>query len=120
MFVYDPACDLFDLAAAYVYHIAKAHAFSDGNKRTAYATALTFLAFNGVWLFQPHNTLALAEATVASADGRLTKSELAALMRQLPAERTPWGEWQLMSPEEAAEYESRHPIERVARTDPGE
>ncbi|WP_374298271.1 type II toxin-antitoxin system death-on-curing family toxin [Paracoccus sp. (in: a-proteobacteria)] len=35
------------LAAAYAYGIAKAHAFVDGNKRTAFVTALTFLRLNG-------------------------------------------------------------------------
>ena len=36
-----------ELAAAYAYGIAKAHAFVDGNKRTAFVTALTFLRLNG-------------------------------------------------------------------------
>jgi death-on-curing protein len=36
-----------DLAAAYAFGIVKAHAFLDGNKRTALVTALTFLRLNG-------------------------------------------------------------------------
>ncbi|WP_299814284.1 type II toxin-antitoxin system death-on-curing family toxin [uncultured Jannaschia sp.] len=43
---------LFALAAAYAYGIAKAHAFVDGNKRTAFVTALTFLRLNGL-AFRP-------------------------------------------------------------------
>ena len=39
---------LFELAAAYAFGIAKAHAFIDGNKRTAFVTALTFLRLNGL------------------------------------------------------------------------
>ncbi len=39
--------DLFTLAAAYAYGIATNHPFVDGNKRTAYVTALTFLRLNG-------------------------------------------------------------------------
>jgi death-on-curing protein len=39
--------DLFELAAAYAFGIAKAHAFVDGNKRTALVCALTFLLANG-------------------------------------------------------------------------
>lgn len=39
---------LAELAAAYAYGIAKAHAFVDGNKRTAFVTALTFLRLNGL------------------------------------------------------------------------
>lgn len=37
-----------ELAAAYAYGIAKAYAFVDGNKRTAFVTALTFLRLNGL------------------------------------------------------------------------
>jgi death-on-curing family protein len=40
--------DLFDLAGAYATYILLGHVFGDGNKRTASAAALTFLALNGV------------------------------------------------------------------------
>lgn len=40
--------DLPDLAAAYAFGIAKAHAFLDGNKRTAFQTAFVFLRLNGM------------------------------------------------------------------------
>ncbi|KEQ06714.1 type II toxin-antitoxin system death-on-curing family toxin [Pseudorhizobium pelagicum] len=39
--------DLFHLAAAYLYGLARNHAFADGNKRTAYLAAFTFLLING-------------------------------------------------------------------------
>jgi death-on-curing protein len=39
---------LFEMAGAYLCHIAKANAFADGNKRTAYVAALVFLRLNGV------------------------------------------------------------------------
>lgn len=35
------------IAAAYAFGIAKAHAFVDGNKRTAFVTAVAFLRLNG-------------------------------------------------------------------------
>ena len=38
--------DLHVLAANYAFGIAKAHAFVDGNKRTAFVTAVTFLGLN--------------------------------------------------------------------------
>ncbi len=41
------APDRAEIAAAYAFGIAKAHAFVDGNKRTAFVTALTFLRLNG-------------------------------------------------------------------------
>jgi death-on-curing protein len=38
---------LADKAAAYLFHIAKAHTFIDGNKRVATRAALVFLDLNG-------------------------------------------------------------------------
>lgn len=38
---------LSEIAAAYAFGIAKAHAFIDGNKRTAFVTGITFLRLNG-------------------------------------------------------------------------
>ncbi|WP_322894643.1 MULTISPECIES: type II toxin-antitoxin system death-on-curing family toxin [unclassified Yoonia] len=43
---------LYEIAAAYAFGIAKAHAFVDGNKRTAFVTAVTFLRLNGL-AFRP-------------------------------------------------------------------
>jgi death-on-curing protein len=40
--------DLPELAAAYLFGIAKNHPFVDGNKRTAFAAADLFLYFNGL------------------------------------------------------------------------
>ena len=42
--------DTFGCAAAYAFDVAKAHAFVDGNKRTAFVTSVTFLRLNG-WHF---------------------------------------------------------------------
>ena len=42
-----------EIAAAYAFGISKAHAFVDGNKRTAFVTALTFLRLNG-FSFRPN------------------------------------------------------------------
>ena len=39
--------DAFDLAAAYAYGIARNHPFIDGNKRTAFVAAATFLYDHG-------------------------------------------------------------------------
>lgn len=44
---YDSSADIFDLAAAYVFHLAKNHAFRDGNKRVALHAGLAFLRVNG-------------------------------------------------------------------------
>lgn len=39
--------DVYDLAAAYLYGIARNHPFNDGNKRTAIVAAGVFLGANG-------------------------------------------------------------------------
>ena len=41
------APDIFELAAAYLYGIVRNHPFSDGNKRTGFLAAFTFLLLNG-------------------------------------------------------------------------
>ncbi|MCC5989739.1 MAG: type II toxin-antitoxin system death-on-curing family toxin [Pararhodobacter sp.] len=43
---------LADIATAYAFGFSKAHAFVDGNKRTAFVTALSFLRLNG-YSFRP-------------------------------------------------------------------
>lgn len=40
--------DLFEIAVAYAFHLARAQAFAAGNERTAVAAALTFLEMNDV------------------------------------------------------------------------
>lgn len=39
--------DIFAFAAAYLYGLVRNHLFSDGNKRTGYLAAFTFLYING-------------------------------------------------------------------------
>jgi death-on-curing protein len=45
--------DIFVLAAAYAYGITRNHPFIDGNKRTAFLAAYTFLGINGWELNAP-------------------------------------------------------------------
>ena len=73
--------DLFDIAAAYAFHLAQAQAFIDGNKRTGMAAALVFLEGNGISV--PEATDPLYEAMIAIAERRLDKPGLAALLRRL-------------------------------------
>ncbi len=67
--------DLFDLAAAYAFGIMEAHAFVDGNKRTALVTALTFLRLNG-FAFRPDPDEGL-EMTEGLAMSVVTEAEFA-------------------------------------------
>jgi death-on-curing protein len=71
--------DVFDIAAAYAFHIAEAQAFLDGNKRTAAAAALNFLEANGVT--QQFNAVELYDAMILIAAKKLTKAELASSLR---------------------------------------
>ena len=80
----DGGFDLFDLAAVYLFHVAKAHAFTDGNKRTGYITAVVFLGINEVDVAPiADNVIALAQATVDVETGKINKSEVAALLRRM-------------------------------------
>ena len=49
--------DIFEMAAAYAFHIAENQPFVDGNKRTALASALVFLDINGIELADPSGNL---------------------------------------------------------------
>jgi death on curing protein len=73
--------DLFAMASAYLFSIVKNHPFIDGNKRAGLAAALTFLDLNGIAI--DHSTNLLYDATMAVAEGRLAKEELAAALRRL-------------------------------------
>ncbi len=57
--------DLFDVAAAYAFHLAESQAFLDGNKRTGMAAALSFLRLNGKTIL--HHTDELYAAMIAIA-----------------------------------------------------
>ena len=60
--------DTFGCAAAYAFGVAKAHAFVDGNKRTAFVTSVTFLRLNG-WHFvtEPAGGVAFMEDLASGA-----------------------------------------------------
>ena len=76
--------DLFSIAAAYCFHLAQNQAFLDGNKRTATATALTFLAMNGHFAEHEEEDLAaIYDALIAIAERRMDKPALAELFRRL-------------------------------------
>jgi death on curing protein len=61
-------------AAAYLFHISQAHAFIDGNKRTAMACALGFIRLNGRDFKATDKKL--IEIGLGVAAGQITKEEL--------------------------------------------
>jgi death on curing protein len=68
-----------DLAAAYVFGIARNHAFVDGNKRTAIVAAGAFLIVNGHVLTADNGTL--YEFVMAIAAGEIDEAGAAAFFR---------------------------------------
>lgn len=60
--------DLFDLAAAYAFGIAKNHPFLDGNKRTAFITAYIFLGLNGFELSASEATATIHVLALAAGE----------------------------------------------------
>jgi len=71
--------DLFEMAAAYLCHIARSHPLVDGNKRTALAAALTFLWLNGFRLAAGES--AVTDLVVKVAAGEVTKAEVAVFLK---------------------------------------
>ena len=75
--------DLFEMAAAYAFHVAQNQPFVDGNKRTALACAIVFLEINGVRLRA--SGMALYTPMIAIAERKMDKAGLAASFRQAVA-----------------------------------
>ncbi len=75
---------LAEIAAAYAFGISKAHAFVDGNKRTAFVTSVTFLRLNGS-SFRPDTIEGVARMTDL-ASGKIDEGDFA---RWLSAGMTP-------------------------------
>ncbi len=67
--------DVFALAATLAFGIARNHPFLDGNKRTAWGAARTFLRLNGA-AFKPDKAAAV-EVMVQLAEGRISEDDFA-------------------------------------------
>lgn len=72
--------DLFDMAAAYLYHLVQNHTLIDGNKRVGAASAIIFLSMNDVEIEADED--GLVELTLAVARGEVGKQEIAAFFRE--------------------------------------
>jgi death-on-curing protein len=75
--------DLFEMAAAYLFHIVKNHPFVDGNKRTGIVAALVFLEMNSIEVRSTND--ALLDAVLAVVEGTLQKSGIAEFFRKTRA-----------------------------------
>jgi death on curing protein len=72
--------DLFGMAASYIACLTMRHPFIDGNKRTALASALTFLYLNGFTIEESHDE-ELAELVLDFLSNKVSKDEIAEYFR---------------------------------------
>lgn len=78
-YAYGDVIDIFQLAAAYAFGIARNHPFVDGNKRAAFIAAGVFLRRNGTRLRA--DKVDAYRATLALAAGEIGEDEFAAWLR---------------------------------------
>lgn len=79
--------DLFDLAGAYAFGIAKGHPFPDGNKRVAFVTAAAFIRRNGYRLRA--SEVEAVTMTLGLAAGEVAHEEYAEWLRRNSVEWPP-------------------------------
>lgn len=72
--------DLFEMAAAYLFHLVQNHPFLDGNKRAGAGAALVFLTLNNVRLRVSNPALVRIVLTVA--EGKMGKGAVAEFLRR--------------------------------------
>ncbi|MBN2478941.1 MAG: type II toxin-antitoxin system death-on-curing family toxin [Parachlamydiales bacterium] len=66
--------NIFQMAAAYLFHIVNNHAFIDGNKRTGIVAALVFFEMNDIEIHLTNNELEKNVIKIAS--GKMNKNEI--------------------------------------------
>lgn len=79
--------DLYEMAAAYLFHIVKNHPFLDGNKRVGYHAAYVFLKMNGVTLDLSQD--AAYDLVIAVAESRAEKPAIAQAFRDHDSQGRP-------------------------------
>ena len=72
--------DIFEMAAAYLFHVVKNHPFLDGNKRVGAVAAIVFLELNGYDFTAREQEL--AETVFGLARSELTKADIALFIRK--------------------------------------
>lgn len=72
--------DLFELAAAYHFHLVQNHPFVDGNKRIGAICALVFLELHGLWPEIPDDDF--VEMVLTIAQGQMDKPAIASFLRE--------------------------------------
>jgi death on curing protein len=67
--------DIYQMAAAYLFHIVRNHPFIDGNKRTGTVAAIVFLLMNGIDLDAGEDDL--EKIVLLAAEGKIDKEKIA-------------------------------------------
>jgi death-on-curing protein len=107
----EPKPDLFVLAAAYAFGVAKGHVFHDGNKRAAYVVAVTFLDINGIVCAPAQADI--VDTMVAVADGSMSEAALAEWFRKYPRRPSGLAERPAALPPLPSRVRSRHRRQRA-------
>ena len=71
--------DMYEMAAAYLYHIVRNHPFVDGNKRTGAVAAIVFLLMNGIEVNADEDSFETMVLSVA--EGKLNKAGIAVFFK---------------------------------------
>jgi death-on-curing protein len=71
--------DVYEMAAAYLFHLVMNHPFIDGNKRVGLEAALVFLEINSIAIDASDDEL--VELVLKTATGSLSKTEIAVFLR---------------------------------------
>jgi death-on-curing protein len=72
--------DLYEMAAAYLFHLVKNHAFVDGNKRVGFVASYVFLRINGIQVTASDK--AYEEITLDTAQSKVDKSQIAVFFKK--------------------------------------
>jgi death-on-curing protein len=74
--------DIYEMAAAYLFHIVRNHPFIAGNKRTGAVSAIVFLILNGIEFST--DEYSLENMVISIASGKIDKSEIALFFERIP------------------------------------
>ncbi len=71
--------DIYEMAAAYLFHIVRNHPFVDGNKRTGAVASVVFLMMNGMDLHVDED--AFEKMVLLVAEGKMDEAAIAQFFR---------------------------------------
>lgn len=72
--------DIYDMAAAYLFHIVRNHPFIDGNKRTGAVSSYVLLTMNGIQLHADEDSF--EKVVLSIAEGKTNKASVAQFFRE--------------------------------------